>query len=96
LLGDPAYPLTEQLLVPYKDTGQLGRHEHIFNNTLSAARCTIERVFAILKGRFRRLKGLDMSRVDRIPQVVIACCVLHNVCLEQLDNTDDNSDTLVY
>ena len=33
-------------------------------------------------------------RMDRIPQVVTACCVLHNVCLEQLDNNDDNSDTL--
>ena len=35
-----------------------------------------------------------MKRVDRITQVVIAYCVLHNVCLEQLDNIDDNSDTL--
>ena len=93
LLGDPAYPLTERLLVPYKDTGRLGRREHNFNYRLSTARCTIERAFALLKGRFRRLKALDMSRVDRIPQVIIACCVLHNVCIEQLDSIDADSDT---
>jgi len=83
LLGDWTYPLTERLLVPHKDTGRLGKREHIYNNTLSAAHCTTERALAVLKGRFRQLKGLDMSRVDGIPQVIIAC-VLQNVCVEQL------------
>jgi len=27
-----------------------------------------------------------MSRVDLIPETILACCVLHNICLDGLDN----------
>lgn len=57
-----------------------------FNHVLSQTRQTIERAFALLKGRFRRLKYLDMSRINLIPATILACCVLHNICLQ---NTDD-------
>lgn len=56
-----------------------------FNDILSKVRQVIERAFALLKGRFRRLKHLDMNRTDMIPFVIIACTVLHNICLEKLD-----------
>jgi len=56
-----------------------------FNDILSKVRQVIERAFALLKGRFRRLKYLDMNRMDVIPFVIIACTVLHNICLEGLD-----------
>ncbi|TGZ56701.1 Nuclease harbi1, partial [Temnothorax longispinosus] len=56
-----------------------------FNDILSKVRQVIERAFALLKGRFRRLKYLDMNRTDMIPFVIIACTVLHNICLEKLD-----------
>jgi len=88
ILGDPAYPIMEHLLVPFKDTGRLGAREHQFNKTLSSARCTIERAFALLKGLFRRLKMLDMARLDLVPEVIVACCVLHNVCLDMQDDID--------
>lgn len=52
---------------------------------MSTVRQVIERAFALLKGRFRRLKYLDMHRTDMIPFVIIACVVLHNICLERLD-----------
>jgi len=42
-----------------------------------------QRAFALL---FRRLKYLDMNRIDLIPATVIACCVLHNVCIDSGDN----------
>jgi len=44
----------------------------------------IERAFA-LKGRFRKLKYLDINRMDIIPFVIITCIVLHNICLERLN-----------
>ena len=31
--------------------------------------------------RFRRLRFLDMDRVEFIPWVVVAACRLHNICL---------------
>lgn len=31
-----------------------------------------------------------MSRIDLIPQTIIACCVLHNICIDGLDlNIED-------
>ena len=56
----------------------------------------IERAFALLKGRFRRLKYVDIDKVDDIPKIVIAACVLHNISLcnedivlDFMDNQDD-------
>jgi len=94
LLGDPVYPLMDHLLVAFKDTGRLERRQQIFNETLSSARCTIKRYFSLLKGRFRSLKYLDMSRIDHVPQVIVACCVLHYVCFDLLDAIDVN-DTFI-
>lgn len=51
-----------------------------FNEIHPRTRQTIERSFALLFGRFRTLKYLDMSRVDFIPSAVIGACVLHNLC----------------
>lgn len=53
---------------------------------MSQKRQVIERSFCLLKGRFRRLKFLDMSRLDLIPFFIIAACILHNICLEGIDN----------
>lgn len=57
---------------------------------VSQKRQVIKRAFALLKERFRRFKFLDMSRVDLIPFFIIAACVLHNICLEGIDdNVED-------
>lgn len=52
-------------------------------------RQVIERAFALLKGRFRRLKYLHMNVADLILYVILACCVLHNLCLEGCNDMDD-------
>lgn len=99
LIGDKAYPCLPQLLVPYKDNGNLTEAQKHFNFKLSAARSTTERSFALLKGRFRCLKYLDVQRIDWVPIYIMACCVLHNICLDnhdlvdipQLPQEDDNA-----
>ena len=56
----------------------------------------IERAFALLKGRFRRLKYVDIDKVDDILKIVIVACVLDNIslCNEDsfLDFMDDQDD----
>ena len=47
----------------------------------------VERSFALLKGRFRKLKYMDMN-VEHVPEAVIAACVLHNLRLIQGDELD--------
>ncbi|KAJ1525568.1 hypothetical protein ONE63_010372 [Megalurothrips usitatus] len=89
IIGDKAYPVLNWCIPPYIDRGQLTEAQKLFNTTLSGVRSVIERAFALLKGRFRRLKFLDMNREDMIAPVILACTVLHNICLDRIDNVDD-------
>lgn len=56
ILGDSAFPLLEDRLVPYKATHILSDRENLFNKRLSSTRVVIEQAFGLLLGRFRRLK----------------------------------------
>lgn len=49
----------------------------------------IERAIGLLKGRFRSLLDtLPMKRTDLIPKYIVACCILHNICLIKDDYID--------
>ncbi|XP_055955589.1 uncharacterized protein LOC126814699 [Patella vulgata] len=80
LLGDPAYPLSNFLMEPYTDNGHLTPKQKTFNYKLSSSRMTVENSFGRLKGRWRcLLKRLDMN-VDKVPNIIMTCCILHNIC----------------
>lgn len=79
----------KHLMVAFKNNGNVSREQERYNKALSAARSSIERAFALLKGRFRRLKYLDMYTVQQIPLYIMACCILHNVCLRNDDLLPD-------
>ncbi|XP_044733226.1 putative nuclease HARBI1 [Chrysoperla carnea] len=86
LVGDAAYPLHKHLLTPYRDNGHLSARQKNYNFCHSSARIAIERAFGLLKKRFRSLLTvLDMNRTDLIPEFIIACCVMHNICLSRND-----------
>ncbi|XP_066590826.1 putative nuclease HARBI1 [Prorops nasuta] len=86
LIGDAAYMIQKHLLVPFKDNGHLTRIQKNFNYCLSSTRMVIERSIGLLKGRFRTLLDrLPMTRTDLILKHIMACCVLHNVCLLKND-----------
>lgn len=78
LLGDAAYPLKNNLITPFRDNGHLTSRQHHFNTRLSSARVTIERTFGLLKGRFRRLKYLDVAEPMMANRIISCCCILHN------------------
>jgi hypothetical protein len=42
-------------------------------------------VFALLKGRFRRLHFIEWKNVKTVDDIVIACCVLHNISISEGD-----------
>ncbi|KAJ8910644.1 hypothetical protein NQ315_012512 [Exocentrus adspersus] len=83
LVADAAYPLMTNVLKPYRDNGNLSEAQTRFNNVLSCHRSSIERAFALLKGKSRRLKYLDMGIADKIPDVILSACILNNEHLEQ-------------
>ncbi|XP_043473414.1 putative nuclease HARBI1 [Leptopilina heterotoma] len=82
IVGDSAYGLSETLMTPFRDNGHLTRTEKNYNIAHSRTRVVIERSFALLKGRFRRLKYLYLQNVIYGPLIIVACCVLHNICLD--------------
>jgi hypothetical protein len=106
ILGDKAYPVLPWLMTPYINRGNLTARQIYYNSAVSKGRQVIERAFSLLKGRFRRLKYIDMNRTDLIPETILAACVLHNICLlhnddlidqyinegRELDNDDQNAD----
>ena len=87
------------LLTPFKNNGHLTAVQIRYNEKHSGTRQVIERALGLLKGRWRRLKCLEMEAVEEIPSVVSAGCVLHNFCLladegdiEQFFDDDSDGD----
>ncbi|XP_061187109.1 putative nuclease HARBI1 [Saccostrea echinata] len=93
LLGDSAYPLTTFLLTPFRDNDHLSTEQKCYNSAHSSTRVDIERCFGLLKGKFRKLKFLDMHKVEEIPSMIIVCCALHNFII--MHEKDYEPDTEV-
>lgn len=75
IAGDPAYPLLPWLLKGYTGTPE----QESFNTYISSARICVETAFGRLKLRWRcLLKRCDIN-YKFMPQVISACCVLHNI-----------------
>lgn len=87
-------------MVPYRDNGHLSTGQRHYNVVHSAARSVIERAFGRLKGKFRRLKNLDVTRTDLAPLAIETACALHNPTLQEndedvgraADNPDESAD----
>ena len=90
ILGDSAYPLNTWLLVPYKVAADPVKIR--YNHKHSQTRIVVECAFALLKGRWRRLK-LIVAKLEDIPTIIVAACVLHNLCLDHDDHCDDLIDS---
>lgn len=89
LIGDQAYPLESWLIKKYQDTEKLSDQQARFNKRLSSKRQLIEQTFCILKGRFRKLKFMDVEIIPDIPVLVCAACTLHNnICSEHEDDIE--------
>lgn len=85
IIGDNAYNLREYLLTPYEDCGALTTEEINYNKIFNGTRVLIENTFGILKGRFRQLTCLEFHSVHKMSKFIIACCVIHNLCIDNDD-----------
>ena len=92
IVADRGYPLLSWCITPFK-MGPLGRgltnEEVWFNRKHSSTRMCVERAFGILKARFKEIGGKTSLKLEFLPTVVHACCVLHNVLLASKDRTLD-------
>ena len=92
LLGDSAFPLTNWLITPFRDCGNLNRQQRDFNKTHAKSRVVIERAYGLLKCRFRRLLRLDASDMEIMVKSILSACVVHNVCIKGEDLVDVMDD----
>lgn len=77
LLGDEGYPLTPWLMTVYREADTAAKQAYNALHILD--RTTIERIFGQLKRRFPILGGKIRVATDRIPKIIVACFVLHNI-----------------
>lgn len=68
-----------------------------FNNILAKARCQVERVIGILKGRWRCLCSDRKLRYPpaTVANIVNVCAALHNICLHYKMNIDYNVENII-
>ena len=72
----------------------LNHSQKKFDKALSSARVTIERAFGVLKERWRcLLKRLD-NNLENIPDIILGCCVLHNITQLKGDSFIDYDDVI--
>ena len=89
LIADSAYPLLPWLLKSFASNISFTSKQKNFNYRLSRARIVSENAFGRLKARWRRLIKQNEMNVTNVPNVVVACCILHNMCEihgEEFDN----------
>lgn len=90
LLGDSGYPLEPWLMTPVPNAAE-GSPEWRYNLQHASARNVIERCNGVLKNRFRCLLGERKLRYEpeKVGNIVVACCVLHNMCVRgRLEGND--------
>ncbi|XP_020097513.1 protein ALP1-like [Ananas comosus] len=79
VVGGAGHPLLDWLLVPYTHQN-LTWAQHAFNEKVGQVRNAAEEAFARLKARWACLQKRTEVKIEELPAVLGACCVLHNIC----------------
>lgn len=101
LVSDSEYPLSHWLMKPFTQTATLTEKQVHYNKALSQAREVVEQAYDILKGRWRDLLKPMEEHITTSAITIIACCVLHNICINVGDPTetdpecDEDSDSVI-
>ncbi|KAG0468090.1 hypothetical protein HPP92_017418 [Vanilla planifolia] len=89
IIGDSAFPLLPWLITPYQGV-QLCDSMREFNDRLVLAEVVAKKALARFKDMWRIIQG-EMWRPDkhRLPRIVLVCCILHNIVIDQEDELWD-------
>ena len=95
ILGDSAYPLSNNVMTPYRVTQNMTMAQKKFNTNLASKRSVIERAFGLLGLRFPRLMKLIVKSLEKRIACIISACVLHNWCIFEDDCDEENFEDYV-
>lgn len=87
VVGNPGHPLMDWVLVPYPQQ-ILTLPQQTFNEKLAKVRGVARDAFWRLMGRWKFLQKRMEMKLQDLPVVLGACCVLHNICEERNDVMD--------
>ncbi|VFQ97743.1 unnamed protein product [Cuscuta campestris] len=87
IVGNSGYPLTDWVLVPYAQP-HLTWAQHAFNEKMAEIQSVARNAFARLKGRWACLQKRTEVKLQDLPVVLGACCVLHNICELRKEETE--------
>lgn len=79
IVGNSGYPLMDWVLVPYTQQN-LTWTQHAFNEKIGEVQKVAKDAFGRLKGRWCCLQKRTEVKLQDLPVVLGACCVLHNIC----------------
>lgn len=87
LLGEACYPLQTWLLTAFSEEKSRRSHKstltqskRIFNQRLNKALRVSKEALLRLRARWQCLSKRNDCGLDVVPTMVLACCILHNVC----------------
>ncbi|KAL6220962.1 hypothetical protein ACLB2K_008715 [Fragaria x ananassa] len=87
VVGNKGHPLMDWVLVPFTHQN-LTWTQHAFNEKIGDIQGVAKDAFARLKGRWSCLQKRTEVKLQDLPVVLGACCVLHNICTMRNDELD--------
>lgn len=84
IAADSGYTNTMYMATPFLDL-ENDPAKNLFNESQIRTRNVVERSYGVLKRRFPVLATGLRIRLDGVEAVIVACAVLHNICLDARD-----------
>lgn len=92
IAGDPSFPILPFLVTPFSSASgaepPAPTHKAFDSALAKASAASVEPAIALLKGRWKILRNLNVG-LDHASQTVVACVVLHNFCQIAGEPEDD-------
>jgi hypothetical protein len=85
--GGAEFPLTDWMLAPYTHQNMTWA-QHMFNERVDGVHAVAREAFRRLKARWGCLQRRTEVKLQDLPVVLGACCVLHNICERSGDAVD--------
>lgn len=86
LLGETCYPLQSWLMKAYPEESRRASHtaltesQRLFNRRVTRALRVSEEALLRLRARWQCLSKRNDCGLDVVPTMILACCILHNMC----------------